>query len=217
MWKPLLAAAGGALVGFWVAKSKYEKEAYAYANERIEQAKAYAEERADRQIQKSQAEASVEALDAVTAVFEQDTKQMEKLVEDNAVVAGLIQNYQGFSTPAPSTAPVGEDSESHIILIRRKEFFERRNSDPDIYDQTTVTWYPDEDILYDDMGQKQLDVQAAVGNIRGSWFGNEADDENVCYVRNTKLKIEWEVIRSQGSFRTDVLGLGGDDEPEETE
>lgn len=210
MWKPLLAATGGAVVGFLVAKAKYEKAAYAYANERIEQAKVYAEQRAERTIAKFQAEASAEALEAVTAVFEADTEKMAQVVEGNEVVAGLIQNYQGFSNPAPSTDPVEEDSESHIQLIRRREFF--NGPLDDTYHQTSVTYYADEDILYDDLSQKQLDVQAAVGNIRGSWFGNEAEDENVCYVRNTKLKIEWEVIRSQGSFKKDVLGLDDEDE-----
>jgi len=205
MWKPLLAAAGGSVVGFFIAKSRYEKAAYAYANERIEQAKIYAEERAERAIERFQAEASEKHLEALTAVFDADVEKLPELVDDNPVIAGLIQNYQGFSTPPPSTAPVDEDSESHIVLMRRKEFFEGPLNDE--YHQVAVTYYANDDILYDDMGRKQLDVQAAVGNIRPSWFGNEMDDENVCYVRNTKLKIEWEVNRSQGSYRQDVLGL----------
>lgn len=212
MWKPLLTAVGGATVGFLVAKMRYEKEAYAYANERIEQAKVYAEERADRAIAKFQAEAEVQALEAVTAVFEKDTEQMAKLVDENAVVASLVTNYQGFSASQPPMV-VEEDSESHIVLIRRKEFFEGPLSDT--YHQTTVTYYANDDILYEDSSRKQLDVTAAIGNIRPNWFGNEADDENVCYVRNTKLEIEFEVIRSQGSFRQDVLGIIPGEENEE--
>lgn len=212
MWKPLLAAACGAVAGFLFGKMHYEKEAYAYANERIEQAKVYAEERADRTIAKLQAEAEVKTLEAVTAVFEKDTEQMVKLAEDNAAIAGLVTNYQGFSSDSPPMV-VEEDSESHIVLIRRKEFFEGPLNHR--YDQKAVTYYSDDDILYDDLGQKQLDVIAAIGNIRPNWFGNEADDENVCYVRNTKLEIEWEVIRSQGSFAQDVLGITPGEENKE--
>lgn len=212
MWKPLLAAAGGAVVGFWIAKVRYEKEAYAYANERIEQAKVYAEERADRVIEKFQAEAEEKTekakVDAVakafTEVFEDEDKQVDE-VFSNPEVDKLVVNYAGFSNPQSPTV-VEEGSESHIVLIRRKEFFEKEADDG--YDQTSVTYYQNDDILYDDVGQKQLDVKAAIGSIRPSWFGNEADDENVCYVRNTNLKIEFEVIRSQGSFAQDVLGLG---------
>jgi hypothetical protein len=207
MWKPLLAAAGGAAVGFLFAKMRYEKEAYAYANERIEQAKVYAEERADRAIEKFQAEASAEALGAVAAVFEKDTEKMAEMLDDNATLAGLVTNYQGFSTPQPPMV-VEEDSESHIVLIRRKEFFEGPLNDK--YHQVATTYYQNDDILIDER-DKQLDVRAAIGSIRPSWFGGEADDENVCYVRNTKLEIEFEVNRSQGSYAKDVLGLGEDE------
>jgi hypothetical protein len=207
MWKPLLAAAGGALVGFLFAKTRYEKAAYDYAVLRIEEAKVFAEERANRAIAEFQAEASAEALDAVAAVFEKDTEQMARIVEENSAVADLITNYAGFSSDspsAPSNLDPEDDSESHIILIRRKEFFEGPVNEK--YDQTAVTYYQNEDILID-AADKQLDVRAAIGSIRPNWFGQEADDENVCYVRNTKLEIEFEVNRSQGSYARDVLGL----------
>jgi hypothetical protein len=210
MLKPLLAAVGGVIVGFWIAKMRYEKEAYAYANERIEQAKIYAEERADRQIQKFQAEASGTT---VTEHFEElntpeDAK--EEPVEDilsNTEFEKLVMNYRSFSAPQPPAVNDEEDSESHIVLIRRKEFFEGPLSDD--YHQVSVTYYQNDDILID-VSDKQLDVVQAIGNIRPNWFGNEADNENVCYVRNTKIKIEFEVNRSQGSYAKDVLGIGED-------
>jgi hypothetical protein len=216
MLKPLLAAVGGAAVGFWVAKMRYEKAAYAYANLRVEEAKVFAEARADREIQKFLAEAEqtfgddIEKakVDAVAKVFESENVSIEGLFEDNPVVDGLVRNYQGFSSPAPSTTE-DEESESHIILIRRAEFFEGPLTDK--YDQTSVTYYQNDDILVDPH-DKQLDVKAAIGSIRPSWFGNEADDENVCYVRNTQLEIEFEVNRSQGSYARDVLGLNPDAE-----
>jgi hypothetical protein len=206
MWKPLLAAAGGAVVGFFVAKTHYEKAAYAYANERIEQAKVYAEERAEREIAKFQVEATAEAYDAVTAVYEADTDKMAKLVEENEVIAGLVTNYKGFSEMPQAPENVDpEDSESHIVLIRRKEFFEGPLNDN--YHQVSVTYYQLDDILVDP-SDKQLDVRAAIGSIRPSWFGNEAEDEDVVYVRNTQSKIEFEVIRSLESFSKVVLGRG---------
>lgn len=207
MLKPLLAAAGGAVVGFYIAKLRYEKAAYAYAIERIEQAKVYAEERADREIQKflAEAEQSFDSdiekakVDAVAEVFKNEMDQVE---ETDLVLDELLTNYQGFSGSQPPMV-AEEDGESHILLIRRKEFFEGPPNDD--YHQTSVTYYQNDDILVD-ATDKQLDVAAAIGNIRPNWFGNEADDENVCYVRNTKIKIEFEVIRSQGSYAKDVLG-----------
>jgi hypothetical protein len=213
MLKPLLAAAGGAVVGFYIAKLRYEKAAYAYATERIEEVKIYAEERADRKIRESRAEAEIEKVAEVAAIFEKEDHPVEEVLQ-NPVVEGLIRNYQSFSTPAPPTVDNEdeEDSESYIVLIRRKEFFE---GPADVtYDQTAVTYYANDDILID-AHDKQLDVKAAIGSIRPDWFGNEADDENVCYVRNTKLKIEFEVNRSQASYARDVLGIGVGDEKSE--
>ena len=201
MYKSLVFAAVGGLVGFWVGKTKYEKAAYAYANERIEQAKVYAEERAEREIQKARAE----AVEVVTARYEEDESALQQDLTDNPAVEKLILNYGGFSSPAPATVkPEEEDSESHIVLMRRKEFFE---GPEDGYDQAAVTYYILDHILIDER-DKQLDVSAAVGDIRPDWFGNEADDENVCYVRNTKINIEFEVNRSLESYAKDVLGVG---------
>lgn len=207
MWKPLLAATGGAVVGFLVAKTRYEKAAYAYANERIEQAKVYAEERADRQIQKFKTEAEGLLVERIAKTFEDEQDRIEETLSGDPEVEKLIVGYQGFSTPQPPTVTGEEDSESHIVLIRRKEFFEGPLSDD--YHQISVTYYQDDDVLIDP-SDKQLDVAQAVGDIRPNWFGNEADDPYVCYIRNTKIKIEFEVILSQSSYTKDVLGIGGD-------
>jgi hypothetical protein len=204
MLKPLLCAAGGAAVGFYIAKLRYEKAAYAYAVERIEQAKTFAEERAERKLQEFQAEAEAATVGAVADAVLYDPDIQEAISGAGEPFDTLIQRYGGFETAAPPLV-VEDDAESHIVLIRRKEYFEGPLSDD--YQQTSVTYYQNDDILYDDMGQKQLDVRAAIGSIRPSWFGNEADDENVCYVRNTQIQVEFEVIRSQGSYTKDVLGL----------
>lgn len=214
MLKPLLAAVGGAAVGFYIAKLRYEKAAYAYATERVEEAKVYAEARADRKIQEFLAEATVATVETVAKVMENDTAVMTEILETNEAVAGLIQNYQNFSNPAPPTVVDEDESESHIVLIRRKEFFE--GPADETFDQTSVTYFQNDDILMD-ASDKQLDVKAAIGDIRPSWFGNEADDENVCYVRNIRSKIEFEVIRSQGSYARDVLGLIPDADDTESE
>lgn len=208
MLKPLLCAVGGAAVGFYIAKVRYEKAAYAYAVDRIEQAKAFAEERADRAIEKLKAEAEVLSVDAVADVMEKDNKLLEEALGNNQRFVGLLQEYAGFESAAPPLVEE-ENSESHIVLMKRQEFFEGPLTDH--YQQTSVTYYANEDILYDDMGRKQLDVRAAVGSIRPSWFGDDALDENICYVRNTEIQIEFEVIRSQGSYAKDVLGLGEDE------
>lgn len=216
MLKPLLAAVAGAGAGFLYAKMRYEKAANAYAIERIEQAKVYAEERADRAIAKFQAEASAEVekelVDRVAKVFEEKQEKTSSIFSEDPDVENLIVNYQGFGgSEAPMVAK--EESESHIRLMRRKEFFEYDTEEGD-YHQVAVTYYQNEDILYDDIGRKQLDVQAAVGNIRPSWFGHEADDENVCYVENSRTKIMFEVNRSQGSFAQDV-GLSNNEDKAE--
>lgn len=213
MWKPLLAAAGGAAVGFLFAKLRYEKAANLYAIERIEQAKVYAEERAEREIARVRAEAEAEAVDAVAAVYEENPEKITDVINagEEEVLTELLTNYSGFSNRVPENV-VEEDSESHIVLIRRKEFFEGPLSDD--YHQTSLTYYQLDHVLIDE-NDKQLDVHAAIGSIRPDWFGNEPDNEHVCYVRNTNIKIEFEVERSLGSYTRDVLGLGGDEDEDE--
>jgi len=85
-------------------------------------------------------------------------------------------------------------------IIHRDEFFadEMGNS------QSTLTYYVGDDILVDEQNVPIYNYSSVVGNLR---FGHGSEDQNVVYIRNEKLKTEYEVIQDSGYYQVEVLGL----------
>lgn len=116
-----------------------------------------------------------------------------------ASAAEALRDYQG-----------GNESFSHkpedFILLSQREFEEET---PDDYDQCTVTYWALDGFLTDDH-DKQLETRKAIGDVDPSSFGEKSIDPNVVYVRNVRMKIDFEVVRELESYGKKVLGLGDD-------
>lgn len=98
------------------------------------------------------------------------------------------------------------DSDAPYV-ISRDEFSANENE----YEQGTLCWYTGDEVLADDRDQP-FDAQAMelVGIENLSRFGHGSEDPNIVYVRNDRIRMEWEIVRSPGKFAVDVLGF--DDE-----
>lgn len=75
------------------------------------------------------------------------------------------------------------------------------------YSQNTLTFYEGDQILCSEDEKPVYNWQEILGELR---FGHGSNDQNVFYVRNDKLKAEYEVIRDRGHFMIEVLGLEAD-------
>lgn len=97
-------------------------------------------------------------------------------------------------------------------IVTKEEFWneERREEG---YSQTTLTYYAGDDIMADQEEKPIYNYDAVVGPLR---FGHGADDVSTFYVRNDKLKAEYEILRDSGSYEEQVLGLLNEPEPDET-
>jgi hypothetical protein len=87
-------------------------------------------------------------------------------------------------------------------VISVNEYF----NDMPRYEKVTVTWYEGDSVLtdQDDAVVEEFVVAIGEGNLL---FGHDSGDPNVVYVRNDRLSTDYEVVRSEGSYRVDVLGL----------
>jgi hypothetical protein len=98
------------------------------------------------------------------------------------------------------------------VIISQEQFFENELD----YVQSTLTWYAREGILTDERDQvvatkgevDQLDKYVGASNLER--FGQNSSDENIVHVRNERLDMEFEVVRHQGSYNEEVLGMEGD-------
>lgn len=86
-------------------------------------------------------------------------------------------------------------------ILHKDEFYGEETED---YTQTTLTYYAGDDILVDQDDKPVYNYHSVVGPLR---FGHGSDQEGVFYVRNDKLKAEYEVVHDDGLYSVEVLGL----------
>lgn len=85
-------------------------------------------------------------------------------------------------------------------VLHRDEF----HLDERGFSQMSLTYYAGDDILTDEDNSPLYGFSEIIGELK---FGHGSGDPNVFYVRNEKRKAEYEVLRHQGDFSVEVLGL----------
>jgi len=96
-------------------------------------------------------------------------------------------------------------------ILHRDEFWGEEMQ----YDQSTLTYYVDDDILTSEEDNQPIPrYETVTGPLR---FGHGSGDPNIVYVRNDNHSAEYEVVRFEGSYTQEVLGLAAEDESEKSD
>lgn len=88
-------------------------------------------------------------------------------------------------------------------VISFKEF----NQNEPNHEQATLTYYAMDDTLADSKDAPVDNTEYTVGDDNLTRFGHGSHDRNVVYVRNEKLSMDFEIVRSDGSYQREVLGF----------
>lgn len=96
-------------------------------------------------------------------------------------------------------------------IISHQEFLE---NDGD-FEQQTVTYFEGDDVLADETQAPVQNPLKLIGDEALSSFGYGSDDNRIVYVRNPKLEVDLEIIKSPGKFAKEVLGFDFDDDEED--
>lgn len=80
------------------------------------------------------------------------------------------------------------------------------------FEQITITWFDGDGVLVDELEQLIDDPEGLVGLSNMDRFGYLSNDKNIVYIRNTDKKIDFEVVKSEGNYAQEVLGLEHSDE-----
>lgn len=91
-------------------------------------------------------------------------------------------------------------SEEKPYILHKDEFYENEKD----YTQVTLTYYAGDNIVASEDDQIVYNHEQQTGPLR---FGHGSGDTKVLYVRNDKSKAEYEIIRHEGLFSVEVLGL----------
>lgn len=137
----------------------------------------------------------------------------EKILADPVAMENLRQHIEagGYATlsepeETQNIFQVAEEDHSNPnrddpepTIITELEYF---NEEED-YDKLSVSWYPSDRVLCDSREQPIDDVEGTVGinNLNGV-----GADRTVIYIRNNRLKMDFEIACELGSYRETVLG-----------
>lgn len=197
----------GGAVGYLVAKKALEKRYQALANEEIESVKeVYARRnktegyatpgdvlKTQEKLEKLGYVSEVPAEELGKAFVKKVLKRTE--TEDAVVEETVTVETNVFKAPENDpTIPYLIDAD--IFMLNQNE-----------WQQHTLTYYEEDNVLVDDQDIPLDDVNALVGKDNLTAFG-EVDglDKNVVYIRNEVNEVDFEIVHVPGSYQQIVLG-----------
>lgn len=77
------------------------------------------------------------------------------------------------------------------------------------YDEVSLTYYEADDVLCNERDEivdpNDRDIQVGEGNLNK--FGHGSEDPNVVYIRNDRLELQFEIVRSPNAYAEEVHGF----------
>ena len=105
----------------------------------------------------------------------------------------------------PKTSDEGvidrEDPE-HPHVITYEEFAHDHSE----YEKLTLAYFEEDDVLADSDGMID-DTEYIVGSVALRRFGVGSHDPNIVYVRNPKIEVDFEIVKSNKSYVETILGV----------
>ena len=94
-------------------------------------------------------------------------------------------------------------SEHTAYVISHDEFYQGEKD----YPQITVSYFEGDDVLIDERDEPINDVESTIGVANLERFGHGSNDNNVVHIRNERLEVDFEVVRSHGKYVEEILGF----------
>jgi hypothetical protein len=203
--KNLLFLAVGFGAGYFVAKRTLENRYIDQMNREVEEAKAFYEhayqEKKLREKTPTENEfvVSPKVAEAATALTTYQTGGNVRLKPEPFITSEQVSDGKDKMASNKYLEPP--------YVINRELFF---NSDTE-YEQYTMTWYAGDETLVNqsDRVVEEKDVDFTVGRENLNKFGEESGDPNVVYIRCEALEMDFEIVKSDGSYAKEVLGETG--------
>lgn len=211
----LVSVAIGGVVGYKLAEKKLTTKYDKILDEQIESAKKFYG-RLHKEGEFATPESAAEKLitDAVDALESyKGGRNLNRAdippAEEVAVVVEEIVEKNIFVESKPIDADVDyEDlvdrrNPEKPYLITAAEFMENEPG----YLQNTLTYYEGDDVLVDERDMPIEEVEGTVGVDNLSKFGLVSGEKHIVYIRNERLDLDFEVVRSEGKYSEQVLGF----------
>jgi hypothetical protein len=179
----------GSAVSWKLLKTKYEQ----IAQEEIDSVKAAFSEREHAESDERLPEESESVNDTVDEVEKPDMASYESLLSDSG--------YTDYAAIRSGEKKEEKPKVERPYVISPEEFGDFYD-----YERITLTHYGDH-VLADEDDELVDDVDNTVGSDYADHFGDYENDEDSVYVRNDRLKCDYEILRDHRKY-SDVTGIG---------
>lgn len=122
----------------------------------------------------------------------------------------LLDESNIFDDPQPDPEDLGEGedevpprSPDRPYIIKASDWYLNETD----FSQITLTYWADDDILADDADRMVNDVDNVVGNTNLHRFGTLSEDPDKVYVRNERLKVDYEITKDERSYTEVIVGV----------
>lgn len=124
----------------------------------------------------------------------------------------IIENVEVFEvTSVEHNIFESKPDQNNPYIIDQGTFME---NEPE-HEQSTLTYYAKDDTLTDEREELIDNVERVVGLDFKVNFGTGSSDERSVHVRNERLAMDFEIVKSDGAYAQEVLGV--DEVPIETQ
>jgi hypothetical protein len=117
---------------------------------------------------------------------------------------GAMAAAEEAGVPKPMIRNVFKDARDPEFpyVIDQDEFMQNEPG----FEQGTLSYFAKGGVLVDDHDTPIDNADVVIGTDFATRFGEGSSDENVVHIRNEKLRMDFEVCRSENSYEEDVLG-----------
>jgi hypothetical protein len=124
-------------------------------------------------------------------------------VKETVEVRNIFKDAKSANSYFDYEEEVAKRTPNKPYIITHDEFM---NAERD-YTQVTLTYFEGDDVLTDEQDAPVEDVEGTVGEQNLFRWGHGSKDNNIVYIRNERLELEFEVLRSNGDYAKEVLGF----------
>lgn len=194
MNKTILAFGAGLAVGiggtYFYLKQKYEEK----LSEQIQEVRKHYQEKQEKAKPKEEKDEK----------FANRFEEAEERGKDRITYESIAKRYQGSDKspvdPAEQESPPEDKPEMEIFTISEEEMETYDN-----FEDITLTYYAEDDILCDDQEQVIEDPEVVIGDALTK-FGLKSGYPDTVFVINKRVRAIFEVLMVEGSYQEIVLG-----------
>lgn len=136
-------------------------------------------------------------------VEEQPVEEVPEPVEEPA----LVNVFRNENDVWDYEEELKSRAYNHPYVIHQDEFTQNEVG----HNQRQVNYYAVDNVMTDSLDEIIYDHNKLMGELK---FGHGSNSSGVVYIRNEKMRMDWEVLLCTGSYEHEILGLQADHETE---